>query len=133
MTVLPAAMVLALLIDRWWGEPPVRWHPVVWMGQGLDAMGRRIAPAAGQGVRPNGRLFLAGALAWTVGAGVVVLIAWVAAWALGQTPWWVQALALGVLLKPMLAWRMLRDEVRAVETALGESLAAGRERLARGW
>ncbi len=129
MTVLPAAMVLALLIDRWWGEPPVRWHPVVWMGQSLDAMGRRIAPAAGHGVRPNGRLFLAGALAWTVGAGVVVLIAWVAAWALGQTPWWVQALALGVLLKPMLAWRMLRDEVRAVETALGESLAAGRERL----
>jgi adenosylcobinamide-phosphate synthase len=129
MTVLPAAMVLALLIDRWWGEPPVRWHPVVWMGQGLEAMGRRIAPAAGQGARPNGQLFLAGALAWTMGAGVVVLIALAAAWALGQTPLWLQVLALGVLLKPMLAWRMLRDEVRAVEAALGESLEAGRERL----
>jgi adenosylcobinamide-phosphate synthase len=129
MTVLPAAMVLALLIDRWWGEPPVRWHPVVWMGHGLDAMGRRIAPAEGQGVRTNGQLFLAGALAWTVGAGVVMLIAFAAAGALGQTPLWLQALALGVLLKPMLAWRMLRDEVRAVEAALGGSLAAGRERL----
>ncbi|MDP1688342.1 adenosylcobinamide-phosphate synthase CbiB [Hydrogenophaga sp.] len=129
MTVLPAAMVLALLIDRWWGEPSMRWHPVVWMGHGLDAMGRRIAPAAGQGVRTNGQLFLAGALAWTGGAGVVMLIAFAAAGALGQTPLWLQALALGVLLKPMLAWRMLRDEVRAVEAALGGSLAAGRERL----
>jgi adenosylcobinamide-phosphate synthase len=43
---------------------------------------------------------------------------------------WVQMLVLGLLLKPLLAWRMLRDEVRAVERALGESLAAGRARLA---
>ncbi|MDP3350601.1 MAG: adenosylcobinamide-phosphate synthase CbiB [Hydrogenophaga sp.] len=129
MTVLPAAMVLALLIDRWWGEPPVRWHPVVWMGQGLDAMGRRIAPAMGQAAPTNTRMFVAGAMAWTAGAGVVVLIAWAAAWALGHMPLWLQALALGLLLKPLLAWRMLRDEVRAVEAALGESLATGRERL----
>ncbi|MDZ4279520.1 MAG: adenosylcobinamide-phosphate synthase CbiB [Hydrogenophaga sp.] len=129
MTVLPAAMVLALLIDRWWGEPPVRWHPVVWMGQGLDAMGRRIAPAMGQAAPTNARMFVAGAMAWIAGAGVVVLIAWAAAWAVGHMPLWLQALALGVLLKPLLAWRMLRDEVRAVEAALGESLSAGRERL----
>src|SRR5690606_3824928 len=44
--------------------------------------------------------------------------------------WWWQALALGLLLKPMFSWRMLRDEVHAVEQALGESLAAGRARLA---
>jgi len=129
MTVLPAAMVLALLIDRWWGEPPVRWHPVVWMGRGLDAMGRRMAPAMGQAAPTNARMFVAGAMAWTAGAGVVLLIALGAAWAVGHMPLWLQALALGLLLKPMLAWRMLRDEVRAVEAALGESLAAGRERL----
>ena len=35
-----------------------------------------------------------------------------------------------MLLKPLLAWRMLRDEVSAVEDALGGSLAAGRARLA---
>jgi adenosylcobinamide-phosphate synthase len=129
MTMLPAAMVLALLIDRWWGEPPVRWHPVVWMGQGLDAMGRRIAPAMGQAAPTSARVFVAGAMAWIAGAGVVVLIAWAAAWAVGHMPLWLQALALGLLLKPLLAWRMLRDEVRAVEAALGESLATGRERL----
>ena len=36
---------------------------------------------------------------------------------------------LGALLKPMLSWRMLRDEVRAVEAALAESLEAGRQRV----
>ncbi|WP_442909692.1 adenosylcobinamide-phosphate synthase CbiB [Hydrogenophaga sp.] len=127
--VMPIAVVVALLIDRWWGEPPPRWHPVVWMGQGLDAMGRRMAPAMGEPAPAAARLFLAGALAWITGAAVVLLIALAAAWAVGQGPAWLQALALGVLLKPLLAWRMLRDEVRAVETALGESLAAGRERL----
>lgn len=46
--------------------------------------------------------------------------------------WWVlAAVGLGLCLKPLLAWRMLRTEVLAVEAALGQSLAAGRERL--GW
>ena len=127
--VLPVAVVVALLIDRWWGEPSVRWHPVVWMGQGLDVMGRRIAPAIGETAPSNGKLLAAGALAWTTGAGVVVLTAGAAVLAAEQAPPWLQALVLGVLLKPMLAWRMLRDEVRAVEAALGKSLEAGRERL----
>jgi len=43
----------------------------------------------------------------------------------------VLALLLGVALKPMLAWRMLRDEVRAVEQALGQGLDAGRAQVAR--
>ena len=39
---------------------------------------------------------------------------------------------LGLLLKPCFAWRMLRDEVAAVGTALEtEGLAAARARLAR--
>ena len=46
-------------------------------------------------------------------------------------PGWAFALLLGLVLKPLFAWRMLRDEVLAVEAALGESLEAGRARLAR--
>ena len=38
-------------------------------------------------------------------------------------------LALALLLKPLLAWRMLKSEVRAVDTALAQSLAQGRARL----
>jgi adenosylcobinamide-phosphate synthase len=44
-------------------------------------------------------------------------------------PWWAAGGLLGLLLKPLLAWAMLKNEVRAVEAALGQSLAAGRERL----
>ena len=46
-----------------------------------------------------------------------------------QLPVPLAALALALCLKPLLAWRMLRDEVLAVEAALGQSLPAGRERL----
>jgi adenosylcobinamide-phosphate synthase len=38
---------------------------------------------------------------------------------------------LAVLLKPTFAWRMLRDEAHAVETALGEGVDSARARLAR--
>ncbi len=39
------------------------------------------------------------------------------------------AILLGLSLKPMLAFAMLKSEVLAVEVALGQSLSAGRERL----
>jgi adenosylcobinamide-phosphate synthase len=44
-------------------------------------------------------------------------------------PPWATVLGLAVCLKPLLAWRMLRTEVQAVDAALGQSLEAGRERL----
>lgn len=126
----PAAILVALLVDRCWGEPPARWHPVVWMGRYLGALGPRIAPAWGAAagtVRP----FVLGALAWMAGALLVLAIALALMWFVSDGPVWLQVLVTGLLLKPLLAWRMLREEVVAVEAALGESLAAGRERL--GW
>ncbi len=129
-TVMACAVWLALLIDVRWGEPPPRWHPVVWMGHYLGALGRRIAPAVGESPAGAAGLFVRGALAWVAGALLVVSVALAAVWAVSGGPLWLQALLLGVLLKPLLAWRMLRDEVRAVEAALSESLPAGRSRLA---
>jgi adenosylcobinamide-phosphate synthase len=119
-----AALWIALLVDRLWGEPPAAVHPVVAMGRYLGWAGRRLpmAPAAA---------FTAGALAWCVGALTVGALAAALQWAaLAFLPGWAAALLLGLALKPMLAWRMLHDEVRAVETALGASLDAGRARLA---
>lgn len=126
----PAAILVALLVDRCWGEPPARWHPVVGMGRYLGVLGPRIAPAWGA---PAGtvRPFALGALAWTAGALLVVAIAFALMRFVSGGPVWLQVLVAGLLLKPLLAWRMLREEVVAVEAALGESLAAGRERL--GW
>jgi adenosylcobinamide-phosphate synthase len=128
---------LALWIDRRFGEPPSRLHPVVAMGHFLHICGRvtvRCVPVPA---------FVLGAVAWWTGVLLTGAAAWaVQAWALacllraasnagGSSM--LAALALTVvtawLLKTMLSWRMLRDEAAAVERALGESLEAGRERL----
>ena len=123
-----AALLLALLIDRWLGEPPVRWHPVVWMGHYLGWAGRQLQRQA----RPDGadyRSFWLGALAWLGGAAMVIAAALGIEQLAMTMPLVLAALLLGLALKPLLAWRMLRTEVQAVEQALQQSLQAGRERL----
>ncbi len=129
ITMPSAALLLALAIDRWCGEPPSDLHPVVWMGRALGACGVRVAPAQVTG--RDLRSFWLAAIAWCALAAIVLLIAAALQWAAwAYLPAWGAALVLGLLLKPLLAWRMLRGEVLAVESALGQSLAAGRARLA---
>ncbi|MDO5654019.1 MAG: CobD/CbiB family cobalamin biosynthesis protein, partial [Brachymonas sp.] len=200
------AMVVALCIDQWIGEPPPRWHPVVWMGRYLNWAGkwlqRRVKqthplspipspaqgggeccsdqqknpdaekplhpfsdsknlqahtcsdsqpdtsnslpsysplPPAGEGLGERGQhtpsrdlaSFWRGAAAWWLGAIAITAAACAAQWLLWQLPWGWTALALGVLLKPLLAWRMLADEVLAVEQQLEQSLPQGQQQLAR--
>ena len=120
-----AAIPVALSVDRLFGEPPVHVHPVVMMGRYLSLAGEGLLTL------PPVKAFAAGALAWLLGAGLVTSLAWLAQrWVL-QLPAVPAALLLGLLLKPMLAWRVLFDEVVAVETALAQSLAAGRSQVAR--
>ena len=125
-----AAVLLALMIDQWIGEPPPRWHPVVWMGNYLGRAGRWLQAH----VRLQGAdwpSFWRGALAWWGGALLVLVLAGALQWLLLQLPWGWAALLLGIALKPLLAWRMLTDEVAAVEAALGRSLEEGQQQLAR--
>lgn len=131
------ALGLALAIDWRWGEPRAAWHPVVAMGRYLEVCGPIVsswspAPA-----------FVSGALAWWLGVGVVGALAWgLQALAFAQVARLVAApgpetalvallvvVLMGWVLKTLLSWRMLHDEVGAVEAALQQSLAAGRERL----
>ena len=120
-----AALLLALLVDRLWGEPPAAVHPVVGMGRALQAMARRLPE------EPPRAAFVAGAAAWCLGTCAVAALAWgLQVAALRWLPAWAAAALLGLALKPLLAWRMLRDEVLAVESALAQSLDAGRARLA---
>lgn len=123
---LGLSLLLAWAIDAAFGEPRNALHPVAWLGRVLAPLGR------GLRAQTPAWAFAGGALAWVV---VVVLLA-LAAWAIEQAllhthgGWAVPLLAL--LLKPAFAWRMLREEVSAVEAALvrkGE--AAARERLSR--
>ena len=130
--LLACAPALALAIDRLLGEPPVRWHPVVWMGRWLAWAGARLAPAVGAPrVLSDARVFWVTALAWCAAAAAIFAVVWLfQAWVLTQSAW-LAALALGLFLKPLMAWALLHDEVLAVERALAESLAAGRAQLAR--
>jgi adenosylcobinamide-phosphate synthase len=127
VTIALPALLLAWTLDLLFGEPPNRWHPVAALGRVLGPVGRRISAwRAGPG-------FAAGTVAWLALAALI-----------GGTAWWIEALLidklpalgatvlLGLLLKPCFAWRMLRDEVAAVNTALEtEGLTAARVRLAR--
>jgi adenosylcobinamide-phosphate synthase len=126
-----AALLLAFGVDRWLGEPPVRCHPVVWIGRYLDWTGRRIAPTAGTAMPPAWRPLGLGALAWLFGALLVVALATALQHGLREIPPWAAALLAGFALKPLLAWRMLREETAGVECALADSLQAGRARLAQ--
>jgi adenosylcobinamide-phosphate synthase len=149
-------LLLALLIDRWLGEPPARIHPVVGMGHYLNAAGAYAAPlVTGLNSSSNSeqnrthqrRSFFLGAGFWLCGAFFVTSLALLAQSALtvallrflpttaAPSAWTgVAALALvlvlALLLKPLFAWRMLADEVQAVEAALAQSVDAGRARLA---
>jgi adenosylcobinamide-phosphate synthase len=155
--VFVLAMLVALAVDCLWGEPPVRLHPVVWMGNYLNGAGawvqRHTRQLPGES---DYKAFWLGALVWIAGAAMVSGVAcgleravlWAcsrmfALWALGLEPsispftaslvsTVFAGVLLGLLLKPLLAWALLRSEVLAVEQALSGpvgSLAAGRERL----
>lgn len=127
-SLLGAALLLALAVDALWGELPAPLHPVVWMGRALGAWGARLAPAVARD--RDHKTFILAALVWSALAAITVIAAVaLQALVLRYLPPWGAALALGLLLKPLLAWRMLRVEVLAVEGALAQSLAAGRERL----
>jgi len=135
--VLVLVLLLALWIDHRFGEPRISLHPVVWIGLYLKIFGRmtvRLPPVLA---------FVLGALAWVLGA----VLTGVLAWGLQALVFWqladfsampglqsgvsavVIALLMAWLLKSMLSWRMLHEEVSAVEAALRQSLDAGRERL----
>lgn len=150
MTALVFAVVMGLLlltalwIDSRWGEPRAALHPVVWMGKYLEVCGRITA-------QPQPWLaFVLGALAWILGSGLVGFLAYcfqtlvfgeidkllanstgaLSALYLWGLLWLLPALVIfAVWLKCMLSWRMLKAEAAAVETALQQSLQAGRDRL----
>lgn len=127
------AVLAAAAVDRWLGEPPARWHPVVWIGRALGALG---APWPGAAPRVA---FLRGMACWLALAALAVVLAAVLERAIllaapaGAAParLALAGLLLGLALKPLLAWRMLSEEVAGVERALGASLQAGRDRLRR--
>ncbi|MCB8746488.1 adenosylcobinamide-phosphate synthase CbiB [Rhodoferax sp. U2-2l] len=112
LSVAMAALLLALLIDRLWGEPPVRLHPVVWMGNYLGWAGQRLQrgvraatsaprwqPSAGPLADAVGaadyRSFAFGVLYWVGGVTLFTVVAWWLEQGLGLAGQWAAAGVMG--------------------------------------
>lgn len=119
-----AALSLAWFIDRLFGEPRSAWHPVAWFG----AIASRASHAIHQ--RSAALAFTAGALLWCALVGTIAAMAFGLERGLHDAPGWLALPLLALALKPTFAWKMLRDEVCAVEDALAGGLEAARTRLA---
>lgn len=119
------SLMLAMLIDRWLGEPPRQLHPVVWMGCYLGWVGKRLSAC-----RP-GAAFTLGMMAWLAGTAAVAVACICARALLAEYPQWFDVLAMALLLKPLFALRLLLREVDSVERALTGNLESGRSRLRR--
>lgn len=117
------SILLAMLLDWRFGEPPAKLHPVVWMGHYLRWAGCWL-----KGHAPRAALGL-GAVSWLLGAGLVVWVYWTLARLLAPLPEWAEAALAALLLKPLFAFRMLLGEALAVELELKQSLERGRARL----
>jgi adenosylcobinamide-phosphate synthase len=118
-------LLLAWALDTLFGDPPNAFHPVAWLGKLLWPLGCRLR------VMQPRAAFWGGAMSWLVLAGALGGLSWwIQLRVLALSPWWAVPI-LALLLKPMLAWRMLRDEVLAVEEALAEGIEPARERLSQ--
>lgn len=118
MTVL-----LALILDWFLREPPARLHPVVWMGGYLKWVGRPLTA-----LRPRWALLMGSAF-WLLGAGLVAGSYTALEVFLRRLDMGLELLLTALLLKPLFAFRMLLDEVAAVEEALQQDLQKARQRL----
>lgn len=132
MLISAGALFLSLLIDLFFGEPPTALHPVVAMGKYLYWMGVCCAPRSDDVLRRDMCIlpFVSAALAWCLAAAALLIASLWAQRCLMELAWYWAVPLLALLLKPCWSWRMLADEVAAVELALQTSLQAGRERLA---
>jgi len=122
---LALALLLAWALDALFGEPRNALHPVAWLGKLLWPLGCRLR------VMPPKEAFWGGALSWLLLAGTLGALSWWLQSRLLMLSLWWAVPVLAVLLKPMMAWRMLRDEVLAVEDALAIGIEPGRERLSQ--
>ena len=118
-------LLLAWLWDAALGEPPNALHPVAWLGRLLKPIGEWLV------TQSDFLAFIGGTFTWIVFAAAFAFAAYLLQREVVTWPIWLAVPALALALKPMFAWRMLRDEVAAVEQALAHGVEAARTQLAR--
>lgn len=102
----------AVCIDVVIGEPPNRFHPVVWMGRLIAALRRR-APRQG-----HGRAFLYGGAIMLISGTVVVGLGVALHQLLDKLPWLFRGVLEAAVLKTCFSWRGLAAAARQVQHAL---------------
>lgn len=127
--LLPYALLtllVALLMDRFVGEPPNALHPVVWMGKMISFFDRRISRG-----HPRRERFLGAMMALAVMllfSAVVLLLMALARDILGPLAW---AILGGILLKTMFAMSAMGKHTEPVRKALlAGDLELGRQKAA---
>jgi adenosylcobinamide-phosphate synthase len=115
--------LLALLGDRILGEPPLRLHPVVWMGRFLS-WGSRTIPGSDRAA------FLKGSGLWCLGFVLCLAAGFSLERLIAPAGPWAPVLS-GLIAVPFLSLRLLVREVEEVEHALAGGIEAGRTRLSR--
>ena len=122
--LLPLLLLVALLLDRWLGEP-ARFHPLVGFGNWAAWLERHLNTAA---ARPlAGRLL--GLLALLLALSPLLVIGALLLWLYQQAPalFW---LAQVIILYSCIGWQSLQQHVQAVAQALQvDNLPLAREKL----
>lgn len=116
------SVVVALVVDQVWREPPSRVHPTVAVGRALEHATRWV-PA---GPPPVARR--RGTLVWCAGAATAVAAGIVVERAATRRPRGLGGLVRGLALGSLVSRRLLLDEVTEVGVALHRDVAAGRQR-----
>ena len=119
------AALLSIFIDARWGEPPTRFHPVVWMGQYLGLYQKV------RGSSPPHKDVLTGAGFVLVGAAACGITAWGVQKSLHRLPRPVKVLGTALVLKPLFSFTALLRAGDAVKEALyDDNLSEARRLLA---
>ena len=120
-----SVVVLAFLGDVVLGDPPNRFHPVVWMGNAISLV-RRSTPAFGELVR-----FLCGLALLCGGMVVVAFLGWIIQRACQACPLFVSILLQAVVLKCTFSVSSLAKAAKLVSTALrNEDIDSARHHVA---
>ena len=112
-------LLIALMVDRLFGDPHSQYHPVALLGRFIGWWGRpELFPPAVQRC--------AGVVLWLVTATLFTLPFYLVA---KIAPWFLYLLLAPFLLKSCFAWRSLEEHTLAVVAALKDGVENGRDRV----
>ncbi len=116
--ILSAAVLLgAIVVDRLFGDPRSRYHPVALLGRFIGLWGR-------PELFPERIQRLAGVIFWIISAVLFSLPFFLVA---ASAPWYLYIILGSLLLNSCFAWRSLEEHTIAVVNALKDGVDRGRE------